>query len=201
MTKKDNRELLRHIPSISKFMESDAGKKLIDRFGHGIVKYTLRDILDAVRKDILSAELTSLPSMEELAFTIDVELRRIIDPAGRKAVNATGILLHTALGRAPYADNARDALLDKNPQEKKIKINLYDKANDIILEIEDTAGGIPQHLIEKIFDPYFSTKSEKNGTGLGLYMSKMIIVDKLNGDLRVKNTDQGALFTISLQKL
>ena len=110
MTKKDNRELLRHIPSISKFMESDAGKKLIDRFGHGIVKYTLRDILDAVRKDILSAELTSLPSMEELAFTIDVELRRIIDPAGRKAVNATGILLHTALGRAPYADNARDAL-------------------------------------------------------------------------------------------
>ena len=55
-------------------------------------------------------------------------------------------------------------------------------------------------MLPKVFDPYFSTKDEKTGTGLGLYMSKMIVEDHLHGILEVDNTDNGACFTVSLLK-
>ena len=68
-----------------------------------------------------------------------------------------------------------------------------------IIEVEDNAGGIPIDIIGKIFDPYFSTKSEKNGTGLGLYMSKTIIEEHCHGFLKAENCNKGAKFTIKIQ--
>jgi len=81
----------------------------------------------------------------------------------------------------------------------RIFITVTKKGEKITLEIQDNAGGIPKEIVEKIFDPYFSTKQDRNGTGLGLYMSKMIIEEKLYGSLRVKNRDEGACFIISLR--
>jgi signal transduction histidine kinase len=72
-------------------------------------------------------------------------------------------------------NNARDQLVEKCVEDAKIKIKSYDENGDVVLEISDNALGIDEQIIEKIFDPYFSTKLEKNGTGLGLYMSKQII--------------------------
>ena len=69
---------------------------------------------------------------------------------------------------------------------------------EVCITIEDNAGGIPKDIIEKIFDPYFSTKKAKDGTGLGLYISKTIIEDHCKGDLKVQNSNIGAKFTISL---
>ena len=95
--------------------------------------------------------------------------------------------------------NASDAIIENNPKEKLIKINTK-KVNEILkITIEDTAGGIPKDIIERVFEPYFSTK-DLNGTGLGLYMSKLIIEEQLNGEISVKNTQNGALFTIILPK-
>ncbi len=90
--------------------------------------------------------------------------------------------------------NAQDALVENKIQNPKIYVEI-DKKN---LYISDNAGGIPENIITKIFDPYFSTKGNKKGTGLGLYMSKIIIREHCSGSLFVENTDIGAKFTISL---
>jgi len=90
--------------------------------------------------------------------------------------------------------NAEDILLDKEIENAKITI----KSDANNLYIMDNADGIHDDIIANIFDPYFSTKLEKNGTGLGLYMSKIIVEDHCNGKISVFNDEDGAVFKISL---
>ncbi len=96
-------------------------------------------------------------------------------------------------------NNAKDALLTKEIKNKEIKVTLEQIAGEIVISVFDNAGGIPQDIISKIFDPYFSTKDKNHGTGLGLYMSKLIIQDHMHGDIKVFNTEVGACFKIYLQ--
>jgi signal transduction histidine kinase len=93
-------------------------------------------------------------------------------------------------------NNAQDALNEKGTDEKKIEIILHHQENRLVLSICDNAGGIEEGVIDKIFDPYFSTKSNKNGTGLGLYISKIIIEEHMKGRLLVSNKHNGACFKI-----
>lgn len=97
-------------------------------------------------------------------------------------------------------NNAKDALLERTQKEKKIHITLQENTSDIVLSIKDNAGGVDENIMEKIFDPYFSTKQEKNGTGLGLYMAKMILQEQLRAKIEVFNDNEGANFVISLPK-
>ena len=92
--------------------------------------------------------------------------------------------------------NAKDALLERNPAKKEIRLSLTRTDNAIQVTVEDSAGGIPIEILDKIFEPYFSTKVDKNGTGLGLYISKLIIEDHMGGALTAGNTTEGAQFTI-----
>jgi C4-dicarboxylate-specific signal transduction histidine kinase len=94
--------------------------------------------------------------------------------------------------------NAKEAFSNKSIETKSITINLSQNKKNIIIEILDNAGGIDTNIIDSIFDPYFSTKDEKNGTGLGLYMSETIIHKHLYGKLEVQNNNDGAMFTITL---
>ncbi len=91
-------------------------------------------------------------------------------------------------------NNAKDALLDgkiKNPT-----IDILINNNEIF--IQDNAGGIEEKIIDRIFEPYYTTKEQGKGTGLGLYMSKTIIEKNMNSKLEVKNENGGACFKITL---
>lgn len=94
--------------------------------------------------------------------------------------------------------NAEDILMENQILNPYIKIKTYEKNGYYILEIIDNGGGIPEDIIEKIFDPYFSTKKKKDGTGLGLYMSKTIVEEHSEGSLKVSNTQDGVKFKIIL---
>lgn len=94
--------------------------------------------------------------------------------------------------------NAEDILIDKDILDKKVSVKTYSQDDYAIIEISDNAGGIPNDILYKIFQPYFSTKKEKEGTGLGLYMSRTIINEHCKGALSARNSTQGAIFTIKL---
>ena len=93
--------------------------------------------------------------------------------------------------------NAEDILIEKDVKKPQIYIETAYENNQKILRIKDNGGGVPEEILEKIFDPYFSTKKEKDGTGLGLYMSKTIVEDHCDGSLHVNNDHNGAIFTIT----
>ncbi|MEA3513641.1 MAG: HAMP domain-containing sensor histidine kinase [Campylobacterota bacterium] len=102
-------------------------------------------------------------------------------------------------------NNARDIIVEKKPKIKDIVIKSYLKEDKVILTISDLAGGIPTDILNKIFDPYVTTKDDDKGTGIGLDMSKTII-EKVDGTIEAtnitKNIDgekhQGASFIITL---
>jgi len=95
-------------------------------------------------------------------------------------------------------NNSKDILIEKKIEEPFVIISCYRKNDMAIISIEDNGGGIPEDIISKVFEPYFTTKHQSQGTGLGLHMSYKIITESLNGKLYVKNTDFGAKFYIEL---
>jgi len=95
-------------------------------------------------------------------------------------------------------NNAKDVFIDKNQNDAQIILNVTKEKEDVLITILDNAGGIPADILNRIFEPYFTTKEQGKGTGLGLYMSKMIIEDNMHGSLKVENTKTGAIFTIKL---
>jgi len=92
--------------------------------------------------------------------------------------------------------NSEDNFLERETKEPKIRIETHNKSAHYEIIISDNGGGIPDYIIGKVFDPYFSTKDDKNGSGLGLYMSKVMIEEHSGGLLRVENTKEGASFSI-----
>lgn len=96
--------------------------------------------------------------------------------------------------------NAKEALLERDIDDKMILVNISQDEENSYISIHDNAGGIKGDLINRIFEPYFSTKLEKNGTGLGLYMSKTIINKHLLGELTASNTKIGCCMKIILPR-
>jgi C4-dicarboxylate-specific signal transduction histidine kinase len=94
-------------------------------------------------------------------------------------------------------NNSKDALIDRKIENPKIKIIIDKKDDNSVLIIEDNAGGISVNPVEKIFEPFF-TVDKKNGTGIGLFMSKIIVENNMNGRLFVENIEKGARFIITV---
>jgi len=92
--------------------------------------------------------------------------------------------------------NARDAFEEISVDKKFINIKIDSKHNVPIITIEDNAGGVPKEIADKIFNPYFTTKEQGKGTGLGLYMSKDIMQKSFGGDLKLDILESGSRFTL-----
>lgn len=96
-------------------------------------------------------------------------------------------------------NNAREAITAQT-KSGRIEIKAYSKGKSVNITVQDSGGGIKEKDIEQIFEPYFTTKHQSQGTGLGLYMSHQIIVNNMNGSIYAKNKGEGTCFYISLPK-
>ncbi len=93
--------------------------------------------------------------------------------------------------------NAQDKLLENKTKNPKIDISIKEiESSKIELSINDNAGGVPEEIIDRIFEPYFTTKFQMQGTGIGLYIAKEIVERHMNGKLTVQNANGGARFSM-----
>jgi PAS domain S-box-containing protein len=97
--------------------------------------------------------------------------------------------------------NARDALLERGVAEPLIRVRLFRENGGAVLTVSDNGGGIRDAIIDRIFEPYFTTKGESKGSGIGLFMAKTIIEKNMGGRLSVRNVNGGAEFRIDLRSL
>ena len=98
--------------------------------------------------------------------------------------------------------NAIEALEDRQDKLLRVlNIRLSEQVIGYLIEVEDNAGGIDEGVLTKIFEPYYTTKTDRNGTGLGLYMSRMLAILHLQGNLEAENTSGGACFRLYLPQL
>lgn len=101
-------------------------------------------------------------------------------------------------------NNSKEQIKLKKVDEAQILIRSYDRGEVAVLEISDNGGGIDPDVLKRVFEPYFSTKLEKNGSGLGLHMSKSIIEQHHKGRIYAQNIENsmgeitGAIFTIEI---
>ncbi|MDR3345772.1 MAG: PAS domain-containing sensor histidine kinase [Campylobacteraceae bacterium] len=121
---------------------------------------------------------------------IDVKVSKTLKIFGYKNELSQAIL--------NIVNNAKDAFKDKNIDNRTINITVNKKRNFVHINISDNAGGIKDEVIDKIFEPYFTTKHASSGTGLGLYIVKMIIENSMKGEVIVANKEDGASFEIKI---
>jgi signal transduction histidine kinase len=151
-------------------------------------------------------------SSQKIEFNLAREIDNILALLGEKALYSNAVIeknLDYAINISGYKnafanvcliiiDNALDILKQRTINNGTIKISLEEKKNNILLTIEDTAGGIEIKPIEKVFDVFVTSKED--GTGMGLAMVKVLLNERLHGTIEVKNIENGASFKISFLK-
>lgn len=96
-------------------------------------------------------------------------------------------------------NNARDAILESNVEQKLIQVKAGLSDGNVLLEITNRGNHIPEETLKKLFEPYFTTKNERDGTGIGLYISKIIIEQRMNGHIELENVDYGVCCRICVK--
>jgi signal transduction histidine kinase len=155
------------------------------------------------------------PNKRKVNFLASEAVNRTLEII-RPLLNKSNIEIHLNIVSEPYINgymneyaqvlvsilnNAKDVLIQRKVKNAYINITLSETNDSVILEIIDNAGGIKEENIHRIFDPYFTTKHKSIGTGLGLYISKMIIEKSMNGTLSVQNSEDGAKFIINMERV
>ena len=188
---------------LKKSLKSDIVSKRADKIENQILHLseTISDFRDFFKPN-KSQELISLDDLFQ-------KLLHLIDPSFESssinitcAVDVT-ISIETFVNELlqvllTFIKNSQEAFSERDTLVPKITLKAENHKDLIIIFYQDNAGGISKDIIDEIFIPYFSTKREKQGTGLGLYMAKTVIEEHCKGELVAQNKDDGALFTIKL---
>jgi len=142
---------------------------------------SFHDALTLIKKDLKKAKITLHTSLG-------------------KGIEITGISNELTQVLINLLQNAKEALTECTDKNKEIFVSILDEQTHITLSVQDNGKGIEEDKLEKIFDPYFSTKHASQGTGLGLFMSRMIVQQSLGGTITASNNETGALLTITIPK-
>jgi len=161
--------------------------------------YDFRNLFKS-EKEYQKFELTALINnlltfMDENLYDISVTLKANTPLYTHSYQNELSQVLLTIL------QNAIEALEEREIKNKEIKVYIYEHSSNIFIEISDNAKGIEEEILEKVFEPYFSTKKKSTGTGLGLYIAKIIMDTSLHGKINVSNTTEGVKFQIIVPKV
>jgi PAS domain S-box-containing protein len=170
---KQIRYLSKTIDDFRDFFKPNKEKEIIDP--KKVIKETLSIMDKTLEKKDISVEIS-----ENYTSQVEIYSRELLQ-----------VLIN-------LLKNAQEAFEYKDIDKKVIKISILEANDTLSIKIADNAGGIKESLLDKIFEPYYSTKDEKTGTGLGLYMSKIIIEKHLKGIFGVYNDKDGACFYIDL---
>ncbi|WP_330848156.1 HAMP domain-containing sensor histidine kinase [Aliarcobacter butzleri] len=163
--------------------------KTIDDFKEFYLQEKEKD--DFFVKDSIQNALTILnPDLQKDNINLNLKFETFED------IKIFGVKNELSQVILSLVSNSIDAL--KNRHNPKISINVVSSSAEVIIEILDNAGGIKAKNLKKIFEPYFSTKDE--GTGIGLYLSKIIIEESFGGKLQVQNIKDGVKFSIFIEK-
>ena len=161
---------------------------------------TIDDFRDYFKPNKIATTVNISNLFEKSLFFLKSELKQLdieyaidIDP-NISIMTYKNELLQTILN---ILKNSIDAFKEKKKKKKKISVVVVNNKKSIFITIEDNAGGIESKNLEKVFEPYFSTKS-KNGTGLGLYMCKTIINEHLHGNISLNSNTNGTKVAIQL---
>ena len=122
-----------------------------------------------------------------------------INVSGEKNLTSYGLMNEFVQVIVSLLTNIYDIKNTRELQEIKIDISIVQENDCAILSVSDNAGGIDDDILPKIFNPYFTTKHQSIGTGLGLHIAKMIIEDTMSGSLDAKNNKDGATFKIRIK--
>ena len=144
---------------------------------HSLVEKAVNFILPRLKETEIAIEIK-----EQEDITVNVYLNELIQ-----------VILN-------LLNNAIDALSNLDSRKPKLHLDIEERDKNILISISDNALGIKKDNLSRIFEPYFSTKG-KNGTGLGLYMSQMIIQKQFNGKIEVQSSKEGSTFTINIPKI
>jgi len=166
----------------------------IDDFRNFFKKDRDMELVD-VTKTIEKALFIITPHMEAKNITIIKQL-----DSTKSIYLYPNEIMQVILNLLKNSDDAYDDLVSGNkvPENRIIMLHSYDVEGGVKVDFCDNAGGVPSEALDRVFEPYFSTKKEKNGTGLGLYMSKIIVENHHNGLLKIENMRDGVFLSLTL---
>ncbi|MBT1073555.1 cache domain-containing protein [Pelotalea chapellei] len=164
---------------------------------------TIDDFRNFFSPDKVTALFSIKEVIEKMVFLLEGDFKKLqvqVKVIDEEVCRVNGLRNEFSQTILNILTNARDAFRERKVSEPCLTIRIFREERAAVVTIRDNAGGISEEIIDKIFDPYFTTKGPDKGTGIGLFMSKTIIEKNMGGRLSVSNTEEGAEFRIELSQ-